>query len=150
MKKFLVVFLLGLLIAVSAFAQPAQTISGSLQIINGTLAIINAANQVLCYVPNLQPYYGANGLYVNAFVTVSGTIANNCCYPSSFMAGGTWYVVPEHNNNVQLVKPVQPAYIPPTYVSPTYVQPAYVPPVVVLVVPVYPQVQSYYPRYYGW
>jgi hypothetical protein len=149
MKKFLVVFLLGLLIAGSAFAQwgnnsfaqtlqtpqtpqTTQTISGSLQIINGTLAIVNAANQVY-YVPNLQPYYGANGLFVNAFVTVCGAIANNFCSPHSFMAGGTWYILPGYNNNAP---PVQPAY--------------YVPPVVVLVVPMYAPPQNCYPRYYGW
>jgi len=153
MKKFLVVFLLGLVIAGSAFAQgyngynqvaqaPQTTISGTLQVINGTLAIINAANQLLCYVPDLQPYYGANGLCVNAPVTVCGTITNNNCYPSSFMAGGIWYTVPIHSNNVKPVQPVQK-------VQPTYVPPTYVPPVVVVIVPVYPQPQSCYPRYYG-
>jgi len=143
MKKFLVVFLLGLLIAGSAFAewgyygynQPAQaqqTISGTLQIINGTLAIVNAVNQLLCYVPNLQPYYGVSGLYVNTFVTVYGTIANSFCSPSSFMVGGTWYILPGYSYNV-----------PP-------VQPMYGPPVVVLVLPMYTYPQSCYPRYYGW
>jgi hypothetical protein len=146
MKKFLVVFFLGLLIAGSAFAQwgnsgftqtvqpavPSQTISGTLQVINGTLAIVNAASQVY-YVPNLQPYFGANGLCINTLVTVCGAITNNLCYPYSFMAGGTWYILPGYNN-----------YVPP--VQPTH----YVPPVVVLVVPMYAPSQSYYPRYYGW
>jgi len=146
MKKFLVVFLLGLLIAGSAFAQNygnaqaaptpqiPQTISGILQIINGTLAIVGAANQVY-YVPSLQPYYGAYGLYVNTFVSVYGTIANNYCSPYSFMTGGTTYTLP--GSNIYL-PPVQPKYVPPAYVPP-----------VVLVVPVYPP-YYYYPRYYGW
>jgi len=144
MKKFLVVFLLGLLIAGTAFAQvnsgyaqpaqpvvPSQTISGTLQIINGTLAIVTAASQVF-YVPNLQPFFGANGLCINAFVTVYGTIAGNCCYLNSFMTGGRWYILPGYNCNV-----------PP-------VQQAYGPPIVMWVVPMYAPPQSYYPRYYGW
>jgi len=156
MKKFLVVFLLGLLIAGSAFAQQwgnngsaqttqtlqtSQTISGTLQVINGTLAIVCAANQVY-YVPNLQPYFGANGLCANAFVTVCGTIVNNSCSPSSFMAGGAWYILPGSNNNVP----------PPQQTQQTQqTQQMYVPPIVVLLVPipVYTPPQ-YYPRYYGW
>jgi len=142
MKKFLVVFLLGLLIAGSAFAQwgnsgynqtaqTLQTISGTLQMINGMLAIVSPPNGVY-YVPNLMPYYGANGLFVNAFVTVYGAIANNYCSPYSFVAGGKWYILPECNNNV-----------PP-------VQPTYGPPIMVLVVPMYISPPNWYPRYYGW
>jgi len=142
MKKFLVVFLLSLLIAGSVFAQwgnngynqtaPTQrTISGTLQIINDMLAIVSPPNE-LYYVPNLQPYYGANGLSVNAFVTVYGTVANNFCSPYSFVVGGKWYVLPECKNDAPQV------------------QPTYGPPVVVLIVPMYTSPQSCYPRYYGW
>jgi hypothetical protein len=154
MKKFLVVFFLGLVIAGSAFAQfggyngynqtaqAQQTVSGTLQVINGTLAVVSAGNQV-CYVPNLQPYYGANGLCVNTPVTVCGTIANNSCSPCSFMAGGAWYVLPGCNHYGPQVQS-QPTYFPPVQ------QPTYVPPIVVLVVPIYTTPpQGYYPPCYG-
>jgi hypothetical protein len=134
MKKLIIVLLLGLLIAGSVFAQwgghgynPAaqtmQTITGTLQIINGILAIVNANNQVY-YVPNLQPYVGANGMYVNTTVTVYGTIGNNnYCDPYRFMAGGTWYNFPVYNYY----------YAPPPVYVPMYMPP---PP-------------RYYPRHHG-
>ena len=142
MKKLFIVLLLGLLIAGSAFAQwggngynqtaqTLQTISGTLQIINGILAIVNAANQVY-YVPNLQPYYGANGMYVNTFVTVYGSIANNYCSPYSFMFGGTWYNFPGYNY-----------YVPPTVYVPMYVPPY-------TYVPMYTPPPSYYFPLFGW
>ena len=142
MKKLCIILLLILLIAGSAFAQwggngynqtaqTLQTISGTLQIINGILAIVNAANQVY-YVPNLQPYYGANGLYVNTFVTVYGTIANNYCSPYSFMFGGTWYNFPGYNY-----------YVPPTVYVPMYVPPT-------TYVPMYTPPPSYYFPLFGW
>jgi len=141
MKKFFIVLLLGILIAGSAFAQwgngynqtaqTLQTISGTLQIINGILAIVNAANQVY-YVPNFQPYYGVNGLYVNTFVTVYGSIANNYCSPYSFMLGSTWYYFPGYNY-----------YVPPTVYVPMYVPPP-------TYVPMYTPPPSYYFPLFGW
>jgi len=107
MKKLVIVLLLGLLITVSVFsqwgfygynpaAQTPQTITGTLQVIYGMLAIVNANNQVY-YVPNLQPFYGINGMYVNTTVSVYGIITNNYCAPLSFMASGTWYNIPAYN-----------------------------------------------------
>jgi hypothetical protein len=121
MKKLIIILLLGLLIAGSTFAQwgygynrtaqTLQTISGTLQIINGILAIVNANNQVY-YVPNLQPYYGVNGMFVNTAVTVYGSIgSNNYCEPSRFMVFGTWYNFPVYNYYYSL--PPQPMYTPP-------------------------------------
>jgi len=132
MKKLVIVLLLGLLTASSAFtqwvyyyyppAQTLQTITGTLQIINGRLAIVNSGNQVY-YVPNLQPYYGVNGMYVNTTVTVHGI--NNGTYfePFSFMVYGTWYTLPAYNY-----------YYPPSS------QTIYVP---------YQQ-PRFYPNHYGW
>ena len=121
MKKLVIVLLLGLMTAVSAFAQwvyyyypPAQTlqtITGTLQIINGRLAIVNSGNQVY-YVPNLQPYYGINGMYVNTTVTVYGTTINNYCEPFSFMVYGTWYNVPVYNYYYYYAPPSQSIYVP--------------------------------------
>lgn len=119
MKKLVIVLLLGLLIGGSVFgqwcgngynqtAQTLQTITGTLQIINGILAIVNAANQVY-YVPNLQPYYGANGMFINSTVTVYGNIINNYCDPYRFMLGGTWYNFPLYN---YYVPPIVPMYVP--------------------------------------
>ena len=119
MKKLVIVLLLGLLIAGSAFAQwgyvytPAaptlQTITGTLQIINGILAIVNPSNQVY-YVPNLQPYYGINGMYVNTTVTVYGITNNNYCEPFCFLAYGTWYNLPIYS--YYYAPPPQPIYVP--------------------------------------
>jgi len=120
MKRLFIILLLGLLIAGSVFAQwgnngynqtaqTLQTITGTLQIINGILAIVNASNQVY-YVPNLQPYYGVNGLFVNTTVTVYGNIGNNnYCDPYRFMVGGTWYNFPIYN---YYVPPIMPLYVP--------------------------------------
>jgi hypothetical protein len=80
MKKIGIILLLALLTAGSVFAQwgnngynqtaqTLQTITGTLQIINGILAIVNASNQVY-YVPNLQPYVGMNGMFVNNPISV--------------------------------------------------------------------------------
>jgi hypothetical protein len=121
MKKLIIVLLLGILIAGSAFAQwgndynrnaqTLQTITGTLQIINGILAIVNANNQVY-YVPNLQPYYGANGMCVNTTVTLYGNIANNNYFETSrFMVGGTWYNFPVYNYYYAPMP--QPMYVPP-------------------------------------
>jgi len=118
MRKFVIVLLLGLLIAGSAFAQygynynrtaqTLQTITGTLQIINGILAIVNASNQVY-YVPYLQPYYGVNGMFINTPITVYGSIGgNNYCDPSRFMVSGTWYNFPY----AYYAPPVQPVYVP--------------------------------------
>jgi len=106
MKKLVIVLLLSLLAAGSGFAQwvyyyypPAQTpqtITGTLQIINGRLAVVNSGNQVY-YVPNLQPYYGMNGMYVNTTVTVHGITNSNYFEPYSFMIYGTWYNLPVNN-----------------------------------------------------
>ena len=117
MKKFVIVLLLGLLMAGSVFAQwgsngynaqTPQIITGTLQIIYGTLAVVTAGNQVY-YVPNLQPYYGVNSLYVNTAVSVYGNIAGNYCEPSSFMVNGTWYSIPVYN---YYVPPSQSMYVP--------------------------------------
>jgi hypothetical protein len=119
MKKLLIILSLALLTAGSGFAQwnnngynqtaqTLQTITGTLQIINGVLAIVNAANQVY-YVPNLQPYVGANGMFINTTVTVYGNVANNFCAPSRFMASGTWYNFPAP---VYYAPPVVPVYAP--------------------------------------
>ena len=130
MKKLVIVLLLGLLIGGSVFAQwsgygyytpNVQTITGTLLIINGTLAIVNANNQVY-YVPNLNPYYGVNGMYVNTAVAVYGNVAGNFCDPYRFMAGGTWYTFPTYN-----------------YYTPPYTQ---------MYVPMY--APSYWPGYYYW
>jgi uncharacterized membrane protein len=121
MKKLIIVLLLGILIAGSVFAQwgngynqtaqTLQTITGTLQIINGILAIVNASNQVY-YVPNLQPYYGVNGMYVNTTVTVYGNITNNNYFdPYRFMVFGTWYNFPVYN--YYYAPPPQTMYIPP-------------------------------------
>jgi hypothetical protein len=120
MKKFVIILLLVFLIAGSAFAQwgygynrtaqTLQTISGTLQIINGILAIVNANNQVY-YVPNLQPYYGINGMYVNTAVTVYGNFGiNNYFEPYRFMVFGTWYNFPVYNYYYSM--PPQPMYVP--------------------------------------
>jgi len=120
MKKLAIVLLLGLLIAGSAFAQwtyyyypPAQTlqtITGTLQIINGRLAIVNSGNQVY-YVPNLQPYYGINGMYVNTTVTVYGITNSNYFEPYSVMIYGTWYTLPVYNY-YYYAPPPQTIYVP--------------------------------------
>jgi hypothetical protein len=129
MKKLVVVLLLGLLIAGSVFAQwggngynPAaqtpQIITGTLQMIYGMLAIVTAGNQVY-YVPNLQPYYGVNGLYINTSVSVYGNVGNYYCEPSSFLVNGTWYNFPVYN---YYVPPAQSMYVPmyaPMY-TPSY------------------------------
>jgi len=121
MKKFVIVLLLGLLTAGSAFAQwgyyyypPAQTpqtITGTLQIINGRLAIVNSGNQVF-YVPNLQPYYGVNGMYANTTVTVHGIVNGNYLEPFSFMVYGTWYTLPINNYYYYYAPPPQTIYVP--------------------------------------
>jgi hypothetical protein len=120
MKKLSIVILLILLTSGSLFAQwgnndfnqtaqTLQTITGTLQIVNGILAIVNASNQVY-YVPNLQPYVGMNGMFVNTPVTVYGVIGNNnFCAPSRFMVGGMWYNFPVYNF---YVPPVQPVFVP--------------------------------------
>ena len=131
-KKLVIVLLLGLLTAGSAFsqwvyyyyppAQTLQTITGTLQIINGRLAIVNSGNQVF-YVPNLQPYYGINGMYVNTAVTAYGIVNSNYFEPFSFMVYGTWYTLPAYN--YYYTPPSQTIYVP-------YQQP------------------RVYPNYYGW
>jgi len=119
-KKLVIVLLLGLLTAGSAFsqwvyyyyppAQTLQTITGTLQIINGRLAIVNSGNQVF-YVPNLHPYYGVNGMYVNTAVTVYGMTTNsNVFEPFSFMVYGTWYNLPAYN--YYYAPPSQTLYVP--------------------------------------
>jgi len=122
MKKLVIVLLLGLLMAGSVFAQwgygynPAaqtlQTITGSLQIINGMLAIVNSGGQVY-YVPNLYSYYGVNGMYINANVTVYGIITNiNYCEPLSFMVYGIWYNIPVYYYYYYYAPPFQQIYTP--------------------------------------
>jgi hypothetical protein len=120
MKKIVIVLLLSFLTAGSAFAQwvyyyypPAQTqqtITGTLQINNGRLAIVNSGNQVY-YVPNLQPYYGVNGMYVNTTVTVHGI--NNSYYfePFSVLIYGTWYTLPAYYY-YYYAPPSQQLYVP--------------------------------------
>jgi len=124
MKKLVIILLLVLLTSGSVFAQwgnndfnqtmqALQTISGTLQIINGVLAIVNASNQVY-YVPNLQPYYGANGLFINTPVTVYGVIGNNnYCNPYRFMVGGMWYNFPVYNYYYAPPPVYAPRYAPP-------------------------------------
>jgi len=125
MKKFCIILLLGLLITGSVFAQwgnngynqtaqTLQTITGTLQIINGILAIVNASNQVY-YVPNLQPFYGTYGMYINTTVTVYGNVANNYIDLSRFMVCGIWYNLPVYN--YYYVPPILPMYVP-KYVPP--------------------------------
>jgi len=120
MKKLVIVLLLGLVTAGSAFAQwgyyytpgvqTPQTITGTLQMINGILAIVNSGNQVY-YVPNLQPYYGINGMYVNTTVTVYGITNNNYCEPFCFMVYGTWYNTSMYNY-YYYAPSLQPIYVP--------------------------------------
>jgi len=123
MKKLAIVLFLGLLIAGSAFAQwggtgysvqTPQIITGTLQIIYGMLAVVTTGNQVY-YVPNLQPYYGVNSMYLNTTVSVYGNVANNYCEPSSFMVNGTWYSIPVYNYYVPPSS--YPMYVP-MYTSP--------------------------------
>ena len=123
MKKLVIVLLFGLLLGGSAFAQwgygynPAplnmQTVTGTLQVINGVFAIVGSGNQVY-YVPNLQPYYGINGMYLNTAVTVYGNIAtNNYCEPFSFMVYGKWHNLPIYNYYYYYyAPPAQPIYVP--------------------------------------
>jgi len=127
MRKLVIVLLLGLLLAGSAFAQwgygynPAplnmQTISGTLQIINGVFAIVSPGNQVY-YAPSLQQYYGVNGMYLNTAVTVYGNITNNnYCEPFSFLVYGKWYNLPIYNYYYYYyaqpyAPPTQPVYVP--------------------------------------
>ena len=137
MKKLVIVLLLGLLIAGSVFAQwaygynPAaqtpQLLTGTLQIVNGMLAIVGYGYQVY-YVPNLQPYYGVNGMYVNSAVSVYGNLfSNNYCEPFSFLVNGAWYNLPRYNY----------------YYAPY----CYAPPSQSIYVPYQPIV---YPSWYGW
>jgi hypothetical protein len=122
MKKLVIVLFFNILTAGSAFAQwvyyyypppqTVQTITGTLQIINGSLAIVNSGNQVF-YVPNLQPYYGINGLYANTAVTVHGIVNNSYFEPLSFMLYGTWYSLPAYYYYYYAPpQPTQTIYVP--------------------------------------
>jgi len=123
MKKLVIVLLFGLLTAGSAFAQwvyyyypPAQTvqtITGTLQVINGRLALVNSGNQVF-YVPNLQPYYGVNGMYPNTTITVHGIVNSSYIEPVSFMVYGTWYTLPAYYYYTYYYAPPPPQtiYVP--------------------------------------